>query len=184
MISGKSPGDTLPWWEGSDTEDFEWTSAGVPDDKEEHGARLLSQKPFPDRPKKKRKNRKRRRAGYGVSWSNEGADEEGDEEDEYESEVESEGGGGGDHENGEGGRNTEEEKRGERYGAFEISTETANELPKLCLADLPLLLSPKKRGGASGMGKLAKRFWDHTFPLAAIQLLVEKVSKNRYALSV
>ena len=94
MISGKSPGDTLPWWEGSDTEDFEWTSAGVPDDREEHGARLLSQKPFPDRPKKKRKNRKRRRAGYGVSWSNEGADEEGDEEDEYESEVESEGGGG------------------------------------------------------------------------------------------
>ena len=66
MISGKSPGDTLPWWEGSDTDDFEWTSAGVPDDREEHGARLLSQKLFPDRPKKKRKNRERRRAGYGV----------------------------------------------------------------------------------------------------------------------
>ena len=64
---------------------------------------------------------------------------------------------------------------GELFGAFEISTETANELPKLCLADLPLLSPPKKRGESSGIGKLGKRFWDYTFPLATNQLTVERV---------
>ena len=155
----------------------------MPDDREEHGARILSQKPFPDRPKKKKKKkRKRKRAGYDASWSDEDVDGEGDKEDEDESEVGSDGGGEEEeeHENGAGGSSNDEEKRGERYGAFEIATETANELPKLCLADLPLLLPPKKRGGPGGIGKLAKRFWDCTFPLAAIQLVVEKVSNMCY----
>ena len=75
------------------------------------------------------------------------------------------------HENEAEERNKEDEEGSERYRTFKISTETANELPKLRSADLPLPLSPKKRGGPSGIGKLAKRFWDYTFPLAATHLL-------------
>ena len=86
MICGNT-GDTLPWWEGSGTEYFEWASAGVPEDSEEHGIRILLQKLFSDKPKKKRNNRKKRRAGYDVSWRDEGVDEEGDKEDEDEGEI-------------------------------------------------------------------------------------------------
>ena len=65
----------------------------------------------------------------------------------------------------------------ERFGAFSIASWIMDKLPKLCLADLPLLEGPEKRGGSSGLGKLVKLFFDLTFPATAVGLLIEKVSR-------
>jgi len=160
-------GDNLPWWEGSDAEE-DWTSSRVSDDREKDNptadkARVLSQVPFRNKPKLKRKL-KQQRTRYDNRMNEDENEEDSAAESEEEEDVpkESEGGGQG---------------VCERFGAFSLTSGAMDQLPKLCLADLPLLEGPEKRGGSSGLGKLGKLFFDLTLPAAAVELLIEKVSR-------